>query len=134
MILNLARVQSRQAGSSTRAIILLRAMLIDTTIHQDVLIKQALTAGVVSLALLTASVQVEPSRIGDLIVEQAWARATIPSAKAGAVYLTVRNGGSQPDRIVSLEAPVAGHAMAHETRQDGDVSRMSEAGPLSVPP
>jgi periplasmic copper chaperone A len=24
--------------------------------------------------------------------------------------------------------------MAHETRQEGDVSRMSEAGPLSVPP
>ena len=42
MIFNLAGLQSRQAGSSTRAIVLLRAMLIDTTVHQDVLIKQAL--------------------------------------------------------------------------------------------
>ena len=24
--------------------------------------------------------------------------------------------------------------MAHETRQEGDVSRMSEAGPLTIPP
>ena len=51
----------------------------------------------------------------------------MPSAKAGATYLTITNKGSQPDRIVSLEAPIAGHAMAHETRQEGDVSRMSEA-------
>jgi copper(I)-binding protein len=97
-------------------------------------LKHRLTAGIVSLAILTASAQAEPSRVGDLIVEQAWARATMPSAKAGAAYLTITNKGSQPDRIVSLEAPIAGHAMAHETRQEGDVSRMSEAGPLSVPP
>jgi periplasmic copper chaperone A len=33
-----------------------------------------------------------------------------------------------------MKAPVASHAVTHQTRQEGDVSRMSEAGPLSVPP
>ena len=42
MIFNLVGLPSRQAGSSTRAIVLLRAMLIDTMVHQDFLIKQAL--------------------------------------------------------------------------------------------
>jgi hypothetical protein len=32
-----------------------------------------------------------------------------------------------------VETPVAGQAVAHQTRLEGDVSRMSEVGPLSVP-
>ncbi|KJB90796.1 hypothetical protein N826_34525 [Skermanella aerolata KACC 11604] len=71
---------------------------------------------------------------GDLVIEQAWARATTLSAKTGATYLAVRNTGSQPDRILFIETPVAGNAVAHQTRQEGDVSRMSETGPLSISP
>jgi len=96
-------------------------------------VKSILTAGAVLLAACALPAAAETVRAGDLSIEQAWARATIPSAQTGAVYLTIRNGGAQPDRIVALEAPVAGHAMPHETKQDGDVLRMAETGPLSVP-
>ncbi|WP_431854737.1 copper chaperone PCu(A)C [Azospirillum sp.] len=92
-------------------------------------------AGVVALALLvSAPATAGPVRAGDISVDQGWARATPPGAKNGAAYLIVRNGGSQPDRIVSFAAPVAGHAMAHETTQENDILRMHEAGPLVVPP
>jgi copper(I)-binding protein len=97
--------------------------------------KHPIIAGAFALVLaLAASAQAEPSRIGDIVVEQAWARATTPSAKAGATYFVIRNTGTQSDRILSMETPVAGHAVAHQTRQEGDVSRMSEAGPLNVSP
>src|SRR4051812_35002608 len=43
MIFNLAGLQARQTGSSIKTKVLLRVMLIDTTAHQDVLIKQALS-------------------------------------------------------------------------------------------
>ena len=86
------------------------------------------------LLALAASAQAEPSRIGDIVVEQAWARATTPSAKTGATYLAIRNTGTQSERILSMETPVAGHAMTHQTRQEGDVLRMSEADPLSISP
>lgn len=88
----------------------------------------------VSVTMITSVVYAAEVTVGDLVVEHAWACATTPSAKTGATYLAVRNTGSQPDRILSMEAPVAGHAMAHQTRQEGDVSRMSETGPLSIPP
>ena len=42
MIFNLVGLQARQTGYSTKTKILLRVMLLDTTGHQDVLIKQAL--------------------------------------------------------------------------------------------
>lgn len=91
-------------------------------------------AGAIALALLASvPANAEPVRAGDIIVEQAWARATVPSAKTGAVYLTIRNGGTQADRVAAITAPVAGHAMGHETRRDGDVMKMQKA-PLTVPP
>ncbi|KAA0686107.1 MULTISPECIES: copper chaperone PCu(A)C [Azospirillum] len=92
-------------------------------------------AGIAALALLASvPVAADPIRAGDIVVEQAWARATAPAAKTGAAYLTIRNAGTQPDRIASMAAPVAGHVMAHQTKQEGDVLRMHEAGPLALPP
>jgi copper(I)-binding protein len=92
-------------------------------------------AGMIALVLLaSAPATADPVRAGDITVDRGWARATPPSAKNGAAYLIVRNSGSQPDRIVSFAAPVAGHAMAHETTQENDILRMHEAGPLTVPP
>jgi len=43
MIFNLVGLKARQTRSSIRTKVLLRAMLLDTTAHQDVLIKQALS-------------------------------------------------------------------------------------------
>ncbi|EWY42475.1 copper(I)-binding protein [Skermanella stibiiresistens SB22] len=97
--------------------------------------KHSVIAGAAALVLaFVASAHAEMAKVGDLVIEQAWARATTPSAKTGATYLSVRNTGPESDSILSMETPVASHAMAHQTRQENDVSRMSEAGPLSVPP
>ncbi|HEY0834218.1 MAG TPA: copper chaperone PCu(A)C [Azospirillum sp.] len=92
-------------------------------------------AGIAALALLASvPANAETVRAGGIVVEQAWARATAPAAKTGAAYLTIRNTGPQADRIASLAAPVAGHVMAHETKQEGDVLKMHETGPLALPP
>ena len=85
-------------------------------------------------ALFCTPAWAESLRVGDIIIEQAWGRATMPSARTAAAYLTVRNTGTQPDRIVTMETPVAGHAMAHETLQEGNVLKMQESGQLTVPP
>lgn len=91
-------------------------------------------ASIIALALLASvPANAEPVRAGDIAVEQAWARATVPSAKTGAAYLTIRNGGTHADRIVSMTASVAGRAMGHQTQREGDVLKMQEA-PLDVPP
>ena len=44
MIFNLVWLQARQTRSSIKTKVLLRVMLLDTTVHQDVLIKQALNS------------------------------------------------------------------------------------------
>lgn len=71
---------------------------------------------------------------GELRVENAWARATPGSLKSGAAYLTIANGGSQPDRLLAAASPVAGHAALHTHAMDGGVARMRPLASLPLAP
>ena len=54
----------------------------------------------------------------------AWARASAGMAKAGAAYLTIRNIGSTPDRLIAASAPVARRAELHTHIMTDSVMRM----------
>lgn len=65
-----------------------------------------------------------PVVLGALSITDAVARATPPGAPVGGAVLTVANGGTQDDRLVSASSPVAGRVEIHEMAQEGDVMRM----------
>lgn len=72
--------------------------------------------------------------LGDLRIGHPWTRATAPSAKVGAGYMTIANGGASADRLVSASTPASARVEIHEMRMDGGVMRMRElAGGLAVP-
>ena len=72
--------------------------------------------------------------LGDLRIGHPWTRATAPTAKVGAGYMTIANRGGAPDRLVSASAAVAGRVEIHEMRMDGGVMRMRElAGGINLP-
>ena len=59
-------------------------------------------------------------KVGDLVISQAWSRATPGGAKIGGGYLTIENKGSAPDRLVGASADVAAKVQVHEmTMNDG---------------
>ena len=66
-------------------------------------------------------------------VDQAWARPTVPGQSAGGAYLTLRNTGATPDRLLGGSTPAAARVEVHEMRMDGDVMRMRELQALDVP-
>ncbi len=66
-------------------------------------------------------------------VSEAWARATISTARVGGVFLTMTATGAA-DRVVSASSPVAERVELHETIRDGDVMKMREVLHLSVQP
>jgi copper(I)-binding protein len=63
-------------------------------------------------------------RIGALVVERPWTRATPGGAKVAAGYLTIRNTGKEPDRLLGGSLPQASRFEIHETRTEGNVARM----------
>lgn len=72
--------------------------------------------------------------VGDLRVEQPWARASIGTSRPAAAYLHIVNNGTASDRLVGLESPVAGHIEVHRSMSKGNVMRMEATGPLVIPP
>ncbi len=93
----------------------------------------ALTAALIAVTLSGAALAGEIT-VGDLRIDQPYARATVPGAPVAGGYMTITNTGSQPDRLVGGSAPFAGKVEIHEMKMQGDVMRMREvAGGLEIP-
>jgi copper(I)-binding protein len=71
--------------------------------------------------------------MGQIEVEQAWARATAPGAKVAAGYMVMRNKSAAADRLVGIASPAAARVETHVTRRDGDIARMREVTGYDVP-
>ena len=83
-------------------------------------IASATLAGLLALAPARA----DEVKAGDLVISQAWTRATPNGAKIGGGYLTIENKGSTPDRLIGGSADVAGSVQVHEMSMDGGVMKM----------
>jgi copper(I)-binding protein len=79
----------------------------------------------VLLACLFASpLRAEEVKAGDIVITQAWARATPGGAKIGGGYLTIENKGSAPDRLIGGSAEIAGKVEVHEMAMKNGVMTM----------
>src|SRR6478672_4998671 len=63
---------------------------------------------------------------GSITVEHPWSRATPGGAKVATGYLTIENAGSEPDRLVSATAEIAGHTGIHQMSMVDGVMKMRE--------
>ena len=63
-------------------------------------------------------------KVGDLILDHAWGRATPGGAKVGGGYLTIENKGATPDKLVGGSSPVAGKVEVHEMAMTNGVMTM----------
>ena len=77
----------------------------------------------------------EDVKAGDLVITQAWTRATPGGAKTGGGFLTIENKGSAPDKLVGVSADAAGKVEVHEMAMDGGVMKMRPVeGGLTIDP
>jgi copper(I)-binding protein len=74
-------------------------------------------------------------KAGDLVISEAWSRATPGSAKVASGYLTIANTGTAPDRLLGGSADVAAKVDVHEMAENGGVMRMRTLiDGLALPP
>lgn len=69
-----------------------------------------------------------------IAVSSAWARATPPGAKTGAVYATLANKGQRTDRLVGIVTPTADEAQLHIATNDNGVMRMRPVPTFELKP
>ena len=86
----------------------------------------ASVAGAIACATLLAHFPAvaEEVKAGDLVITQAWSRATPGGAKVGGGYLTIQNKGSAADRLTGGSADVADKVQVHEMATANGVMTM----------
>jgi copper(I)-binding protein len=95
----------------------------------------ALSGIVLAAILLAAPVRADEVKAGDLVITQAWSRATPGGAKIGGGYLTIENKGATPDRLIGGSADVAAKVQVHEmTMADGIMKMRPVEGGLTIDP
>lgn len=81
--------------------------------------------GIVALALMllfatSQSLFAHEFKVGDLEVDHPWSRATPPGARVAAGYATIRNTGSEPDRLIAVSGAISDRVEIHEMAVDGN--------------
>jgi copper(I)-binding protein len=73
---------------------------------------------------LLAPMRAEEVRADDLVITQAWSRATPGGAKIGSGYLTIENRGSTADRLIGGSGDVTDRIEVHEMTTSNGVMTM----------
>lgn len=96
------------------------------------MMKTALGCFVSCLMLLSA-----PAMAGseDIAVDAPWARASIGTARPGAAYMTIRNGGRDSVTVTGIRTGIADLPEIHRTATDANGrTSMVPAGKIVIPP
>lgn len=90
--------------------------------------------GPVLLVLTLIACSPTPSAPARIVVADAWTNATPPGAAVGVGYVTIRNEGGVPARLVGGETAVAERVEIHSMSMEGGVMSMRPvAGGVEVP-
>ncbi|HKS19430.1 MAG TPA: copper chaperone PCu(A)C [Bradyrhizobium sp.] len=81
-------------------------------------------AAAVMVVSFAAPACAQEVKAGDLVITQAWSRATPSGAKIAGAYLTIENKGAAPDRLIGGAGDVAGKVEIHEMATDNGVMKM----------
>jgi hypothetical protein len=87
-------------------------------------IVQTLASALFVATLCIAPARAQEVKAGDLVITQAWTRATPKGAKIGGGYLTIENKGSTPDRLIGGSTDAAAKLEVHEMAMKGGVMTM----------
>ncbi len=83
---------------------------------------------------LSLPASAQETKLNDLTIEKAYARATVPNQPAGAAYLLIENKGKAADKLTGASSPVAKSVEIHTMTMDGNVMKMREVGQIELKP
>lgn len=70
---------------------------------------------------------------GQVEIEGAWARASAPGSKVAGGYMTIRNKGAAPDRLVGVSSPAAARVETHVHIVENEIMKMRKVPGYEVP-
>ena len=89
---------------------------------------------VASIALAVAAPAADTAKVGDIAIDQPWARASLGNAPNSAAYMILQNTGAVPDRLIGGSTPVATQVQLHTHVMEGGVAKMRPVDAIEVAP
>lgn len=97
--------------------------------------KNFIAGGMLALTLTAGTALPALAGSEDVVVEDAWARASIGTTRPGAAFMTIRNTGDEPVVLTGLATDLAMMPEIHRTSTDDrGVSSMAPAGEITIAP
>lgn len=75
----------------------------------------------------------EEYQSGDLVIDHPYAFETAPTARAGAGYMTISNGGGEAERLIAVEADFPRTEIHTTEVDDAGVARMMPVDAIEIP-
>jgi copper(I)-binding protein len=82
------------------------------------------TFAVLAASLFAVRAEAQEVKAGDLVITQAWSRATPSGAKIAGGYLTIENKGTAPDKLLGGSGDIVGRVEVHEMAMNNGVMTM----------
>ena len=86
------------------------------------------------IAALSGVSQAHEYKLGDLLIDHPWARASIGKAPNGAAYMTITTEGAETDRLLAVESNVANRVELHNHLMVDGVMKMRPVAAIEVAP
>lgn len=96
-------------------------------------VRNALAAALIIAAAGFPAFAQHGSPATGLTIEKPWSRATPPTARTGAVFLTVNNRGTSADRLLSAASEAAESVELHTHLHEGSIMRMRKVDDIAIP-
>jgi copper(I)-binding protein len=78
--------------------------------------------------VIYAALAKQTYKLGQLVIEEPWARATPAGAQVGGGYLKITNTGKEADRLIGGSLPVATSVEVHQMTMSNGVMKMHKMG------
>jgi copper(I)-binding protein len=86
-----------------------------------------------SVLFLSSPAWAHTEKSEHVTISHPWSRATAPSQKVGAVFMTITTNANVADRLIGAQSPDAERAQIHGHMMDGDVMRMRPVDGVTIP-
>jgi len=87
-----------------------------------------------AMLLISISSNAQNNQVGEVRIDQSYARPTMPGQTSGGAYVTIENKGKHADTLISVSSPAAKSAEIHTMTMDGNVMRMREVSNVEIKP
>jgi hypothetical protein len=101
---------------------------------EDTKMKLIALAGMTLVCALATTATAKDYKAGSLEIMSPWSRATPKGASTAIGYMTIKNNGTVPDRLVGGSVEVADRFQLHSMVMDNGVAKMRDLSGIDIKP